>query len=687
MCDQSTSLEEVITEYLRSIDADHEVDRKALTKRHPDLAAELEEFFENHDRMEGIAHDVRAGAVNDPAEAAQRFLGDYELIEEIARGGMGVIWKARQMSLNRIVALKMILPAQAAGSEYVRRFRTEAESVAELSHKNIVPIYEIGEQQGKHFFSMKLIEGGDLSGHVEAFKRDHRAAVRLMITVAHAIRFAHQRGILHRDLKPANILLDDNGEPHITDFGLAKRDTDESSLTMTGAVIGTARYMAPEQASGNANRLTWAADVYSLGAILYELLTGVPPFRAATIHRTLQQVCNEEPVKPSTRNRTVGRDLETICLKCLEKDHERRYESAKAFADDLDRWLRGYPIQARRIGPAARAWRWCRRNRALAGLLVSTCVLLFLAMTLFVVEIVEIQKTPLLAQRDLAETRAEFVGIELNRYRRAVKDILDENENQLSPKLKAKDWASLQDLIAKQWDERRLENTSPFASLFVIDPGGWMRARSPTPTAQGAPYAERDYFKGTMTEPNGEQKEPYVSMVYKAESDQRLKFGISLPIMSDGKMAGVLAASSFTVNLQELVEGEREVVSLVARQDPRALPGDAPPTSAYVLLERVGMGEDLLDEPKDFPAAQLTVITNVDRTAKNYRDPVVGGEWLAVSAPVKGTHFHIIVQRKYAGAFSENLWIAIVSGLVITLTILGAFLLVRRTGKVSEAST
>jgi len=410
-----------------------------------------------------------------------RYFGDYELLEEIAHGGMGVVYRARQVSLNRPVALKMILAGQLATPASVQRFHTEAEAAARLDHPNIVPIYEIGEYDGQHYFSMKLIEGGTLANRMADFglqDADWRGAAdasptvplshpsvplshpmgeglgvrvlrenssipiaqstpepaeegrarhsvraglwqmrkrrarsdapylevheqrgesrgeggpslskseirsrqskiaSLMATVARAVHYAHQRGLLHRDLKPTNILIDDRGQAHVSDFGLAKLIESDAGLSKTGAVLGTPSYMSPDQAAGRIKELTTAADVYSLGAILYELLSGQPPFRAETALETLRQVCERQPARPRALNPQVDRDLETICLKCLSKDPQKRYGSAEMLAQDLDHWRNGEPILARPVSTPEKVWRWCLRRPVVAGLSVAVLIAL-----------------------------------------------------------------------------------------------------------------------------------------------------------------------------------------------------------------------------------------------------------------------------------------------------------------------
>jgi serine/threonine protein kinase/Tfp pilus assembly protein PilF len=294
--------------------------------------------------------------------------GDYELLEEIGRGGQGVVYRARQKSLNRIVALKVIGLAHWATEAHVKRFRMEAEAAAHLDDPRIVPIYEIGERDGACYFSMKLIEGGQLDKIIGSELMPGRKAAELMAKLAHTLHHAHQNGVLHRDVKPGNILLDAKGEPHLTDFGLARLVETESTVTRTLEVLGTPSYMAPEQAAGNNTQLTSATDVYGLGAVLYQLLTGHPPFAGGTTYETVRLVLETQPRQPRLWNPKVNRDLETICLKCLEKEPARRYGSAQSLAEDIERFLCNEPIRSRRISRVEHVWRWCKRKPLVASL-------------------------------------------------------------------------------------------------------------------------------------------------------------------------------------------------------------------------------------------------------------------------------------------------------------------------------
>jgi TolB-like protein/Tfp pilus assembly protein PilF/predicted Ser/Thr protein kinase len=301
--------------------------------------------------------------------------GDYELLEQIGRGGQGVVFRARQKSLNRIVALKVIGLGHWATEAHLKRFRLEAEAAASLEHPGIVPIHEVGERDGSCYFSMKFVEGGQLDEVVKQTPMSIRQAAELIVKVARTIHYAHEHGILHRDIKPGNILLDQKGEPHLTDFGLARLVESESTVTRTMEVLGTPSYMAPEQAVGNNAGVSSVTDVYGLGAVLYQLLTGQPPFAGGTTYETIKLLLDTEPRQPRLLNPKIDRDLSTICLKCLEKDPKRRYSSALALAEDLEHWLRHEPILAHRTGIFVRGKKWVRRNPTSALLAASVMAL------------------------------------------------------------------------------------------------------------------------------------------------------------------------------------------------------------------------------------------------------------------------------------------------------------------------
>src|SRR5262245_58459823 len=397
-------LHEVLGAFFEAIEAGQAPDPQDLIAEHPDLAEDLAAFFADEGRFEqmvsplhsnagsgagggsqeetvGFSHgpalpDQNSAATADPAGngpdlprgSRVRYFGDYELKRVLGKGGMGVVYKAKQLSLNRLVALKMIKAGVLADDAELRRFQNEAEAVAALDHPGIVPIHEVGEHDGQRYFSMKLVPGDSLAARLDHYRDDPRAAAFLVAEVAKAVHHAHMRGILHRDLKPANILVDEQGVPHVTDFGLAKRVEGDSELTQSGAIMGTPAYMAPEQTTGRRGSITTATDVYGLGAVLYALLAGQAPFGGDSVIETLDAVRTRPPEPPSRLNAKVPRDLEVICLKCLAKDTRSRYSSAQALAEDLRRYLTGEPILARPVGAAERAWMWCRRNKGIAAL-------------------------------------------------------------------------------------------------------------------------------------------------------------------------------------------------------------------------------------------------------------------------------------------------------------------------------
>ncbi len=333
----------------------------------------------------------------------------YEVLGELGRGGMGVVYKARHEALDRVVALKVLRAGPHADADELRRFRHEAQAAARLQHPHIVQVFETGEHNGLPYFSQEYVAGGSLDRKLAGTPQPPREAARLALTLAGAVHAAHQAGVVHRDLKPANVLLTADGTPKVADFGLARRQ-DVPGRTARGEVLGTPLYMAPEQAAGRAQEVGPAADVYALGAILYELLTGRPPFQGATTYDTLTQVLHQEPVPPARLQPTTPRDLETVCLKCLRKEPGRRYPSAADLADDLRRFLAGEPVRARPVGPWERGWKWARRRPAWAALLaVSAAAVLTLA------AVVGVYTGHLHAARRQAEAHAEQAGRERDR--------------------------------------------------------------------------------------------------------------------------------------------------------------------------------------------------------------------------------------------------------------------------------
>jgi WD40 repeat protein/tRNA A-37 threonylcarbamoyl transferase component Bud32 len=398
--DRERRLHEVIAGYLEDLEAGRRPDAAAMTADHPDLADELASFFANRERLERLTAPWRDGRATVETPAVLPFpaggsravdrpdaapggrighFGEYELLEVIAEGGMGVVFVALHLRLGKRMALKMIRSGRFATTDDVQRFRLEAEAAAHLEHPNIVPIYDVGEHEGQHYYTMRFVEGGSLAAQAGRFIEQPRLAAAMVATVARAVHYAHERGILHRDLKPANILLfalpgepPESWRPLVADFGLAKwfEGHPAAGLTRSGSIVGTPGYMAPEQADGAREAITTAVDIHALGAILYELLSGRPPFRAASVLETLRLVREEEPAPLRPLNPLVDRDLETIVLKCLAKAPSRRYASAAALADDVDRWQAGRPIRARPVGIPERVVKWVRRRQTPAALLI-----------------------------------------------------------------------------------------------------------------------------------------------------------------------------------------------------------------------------------------------------------------------------------------------------------------------------
>ncbi len=384
-CERDERLESVIAEYIRASEAGNAPSRRELLEQYPELAADLKQFLSQRDHLNRMADPIREFGDDlfqaiGPGQQLS-YVGNYELLEEVARGGMGIVYKARQKTLGRMVAVKMIVAGRLANEQDVQRFQSEAQAAASLQHPNIVSIHEVGQHEGWHYFSMDYVDGSDLSTILRLNLLSDKKAAEYVRQMAEAIHYAHLRGILHRDLKPSNILIDCHDQVRITDFGLAMRVEGDQGLTQTGQIVGTPSYMPPEQAQSNRALIGPASDVYALGAILYECLTGRPPFRAETVIKTIDQVIHVEAASPRRLNASIPRDLETICLKCLEKEPHRRYGTAQLLAEDLGSFLCDEPITARPVGTIERTWRGCRRNPAIASLTATVVLCLIVGTT------------------------------------------------------------------------------------------------------------------------------------------------------------------------------------------------------------------------------------------------------------------------------------------------------------------
>jgi tRNA A-37 threonylcarbamoyl transferase component Bud32 len=497
----------------------------------------------------GVGDDP-GGPVVPPAVAPT--FGDYELLDKLGEGGMGIVYKARQVSLNRIVALKMIVAGSHARQTDLARFRAEAEAVAALQHPNIVHIHEVGQRDGVPYLSLEFVAGGTLAQRLNGTPWTDADAARLVAALAQAMGEAHRRGIIHRDLKPGNVLLTPDGTPKITDFGLAKRLDAADGPTVSGTILGTPSYMAPEQAGGRSAEIGTPCDVYALGAILYELLTGRPPFRAAAPYDTVLQVLSDEPPAPRLLNPNVSRDLETICFKCLRKDRSARYASAIELAEDLGRFLAHEPIHARPIGSLERLWRWCHRSpyRAALVAVILLAVLTAVGAGVWVNEMLRYE----LAQTSAAQRQVRTA------LTRQIADRLDADLRQLSaiPRTMA---ATLEQ--RHDWTETQLDawmraalatDTRLFGMAVAFEPFQFDAARENFAyyvyrnegSIKGKPllppdyrhYRTWDWYTAPLREGKAVWSEPFMD----AGGGNVPMITCSVPVRRGGKMAGVVTA-------------------------------------------------------------------------------------------------------------------------------------------------
>ncbi len=572
-----------------------------------------------------------------------RYFGDYELLEEIARGGMGVVWKALQTNLNRVVALKMILVGQLATETDVRRFHAEAKAAAALDHPGIVPIFEVGEHEGQHYFTMGYVEGDSLADQVKESPVSPGLAAQLVTQISDAVSYAHEKGVVHRDLKPANILIDGQGRPRVTDFGLAKRVEVDSGLTMAGQMLGTPSYMPPEQAAGRQEQVGPRSDVYSLGATLYNLLTGRPPFQSADPVNTLKQVLETDPVPPAKLNSDIPRDLETICLKCLRKDPAQRYASAQALAEDLQRFAQGQPILARPIGPTERFVKWVRRRPGLSAAIGLATAASLTLLVFWVIMTVRLRASRLEAQQQLVNARIQ----EARAFREVGNRVASLNAIQNIPLRLWDADIDYQSSVPGEENGRLIDTlrreafetlTSAGLELaYEIPFGEVAECQLSSDGNYLAAIGEYSFGKQAATLGSAEPIERYRAslVVWDLNTGERVAERLVFP-------GGVSAYESRRCVTQAAIE--------VSRYEPFAfLPGGGPLILAYVAAEDADDGHVILWDPvKDTTVREFsTNLVMVDRAGKFFAH-LTDGKW-HVEALETGKEIGALAQRELHG--------------------------------------
>jgi len=632
-------------------------------------------------------------ALGPPSPFPEDHFGDYALIQELAQGGMGVVYRARQNSLERLVALKMLTRGALASDAETRRIHDEAKIADSLKHPNIVPIYEVGVHEEIAYYTMPLMEGGSLAEQMPRFQGRFREAAQLLETVSRAVHHGHQRGILHRDLKPANVLLDAAGVPYVADFGLAKALDSEARVTQPGSVEGTLSYMALEQAEPGGVPLTVAADVYSLGVILYELLTGRLPFEADRFDALLARLREGRPLAPRAIQPRIPRSLEAICLKCLEKEPARRYGSAAELADDLRRFLDHVPVLAMPAGPLERSWRWCLRHPLGTGLLATLIWALAVA-AVGTVQTVREQGEEL--RHGALETNvfaAPLIAYGVLQNLEKQGSIVEAMgaDPRLADALEAGDEKALESFckeMLERYDPGRGEpgatsQGAPFERVFVEDTSGLTRARWPGPGASEQDflhknYAFRDYHQAARRQVPTKSRTAYFSRALVSEAHNRLTFVISVPVYSkDGTWRGVLAASvtsnsmlgSLPLNEPGASNHTLTLVSLMDRNRGEGLPpshryavfihGRHKPERVHFLEEKFGkqIEQALLKSQPPEPAPPHPPSFRGGEL-RGYRDPMSEEPMLAAFAPVGKTHFVVIMQTREQAALAANALLA-----------------------------
>ncbi|MCA9217580.1 MAG: protein kinase [Planctomycetales bacterium] len=483
--------------------------------------------------------------------AALRVIGNFECVERLGAGSFGTVWKARDTELDRFVAIKVPRKGKLEPRE-MEQFVREARVTAQLNHGGIVRVYEVGRDDDSVYIVSDWVDGEPLTKRLESGSLDHREAAELITRIADALDHAHAVGVVHRDLKPANIMMDKAGSPFVTDFGLAKRHAGDVTITADGHILGTPAYMSPEQASGRPDQTDRRADVYSLGVIMFELLTGERPFRG-DISRLIQKVIKSDPPRPRDLRRSVPRDLETICLKCLEKDPDRRYQTAGALRDDLQRWLDDEPILARPIGRFEKLRRWCRKNPAITAV-VATAILTLVLTTEAGISVAKTRSAGLKVAIEELNAYARRDSAELQELRALVREA---SYGVASEDFDPHKSSKLDRLVEKLYDDNDRATQSglhPFATWFILDQHGTMLAVTPERhRVDGRDFHKRDYFAGAM---KLKDHEVYTSAPFRSENDGLVKFSLAAPL-SIANERYVLAASVATDSTRAIQREER----------------------------------------------------------------------------------------------------------------------------------
>jgi eukaryotic-like serine/threonine-protein kinase len=672
-----TDVDDLIAEFVQAAEQGHAPDPEDWLARHPEHAAELAPFLDDLRRFApflGLPHFADADLTADGphvtvagspsgSDVGESF-GGYQLLGEIGSGGMGIVYRARLNGTTLIVALKQIR-SRGQGEAAAHQFRKEIDSVAALRHPNIVSVYHVGEHERWPFYTMSLLEGGSLDQHLDRFRHDAEATATLMAKTARAVQHAHQRQILHRDLKPSNVLLDESGEPHVADFGLAARMDESGAATESGPPGGSLSWMAPEAVRGDTT-LTTAVDVWALGVILYELLTGQRPFCGSTCEQLKVAILDSEPAPPRAVNPWVPKDLDAVCQWCMKKDLGQRYESASAVAVELERWLHDEPIRKRRPGRWEQFARWCRRNEGLAiAALILFAVLVAGATTALSLIRAQDEFALKTACRE-SVFAAELVAGAFRDPLREYGDILLEavDDQWFLRACADQDMTAVRHFLRNKGDTSSGSGGVKIVSMVLLDDKGnvqeiltWPKGPEPAETV-GQNWKGRDYFLGARDRAYQKPRDRvHVSKAFKSQNDQLDKLAVSVAFHPPANTGlWVLTATLTTDSTLDLGvrDDERHSVVLLAPPDPDA-PPVLKPLPPYVVVVHPSY------EPRDrmIPFhGTLRPVVQSDGSVRyapddNYQDPVgetdsdFAGRWIAGFAPVEGTELVVLVQQRY----------------------------------------